>query len=474
MGRHKYAREDEDDVFVVSYWVWIGGGLTCLLLLATLAVSSGTLGIVNENKNKWKGHDSNSDAILNLLNEKFHGVDEKIQWIKKQLHELDDIDEGVHWIGKHLGSDKEYEQWKKRKTAVCPVPDGYQLLFCDPYDGTQGIYDPSLGCSYFFFADPTVPFVGNDGVATQNFKDDFISVSSIPFKQSLPKSPAGASGHVHWLNYQTIPKVVGPHEVLRYDIKMSCVTEIGDVPFSKSFITDPYRDIRIASCAQNTIDFDTAMVFDWFKTAPKNGRPGVKGCFYERLPFLRNCTNQDQPECYRAFSSFNVTGVSFKDDVDKFSIEYDRKEGKARWYDDGKLVCETGKLGTPNPGFVLRLDHGGNNKIVDMEQLSLGFGTFDLLDMGDFLNPNSQDGLVMLSNLTNFYVFPCETCFADVESKEENRLFGQGAEISVFQSQASIRSDDYGYDYKPKYYNNSEHNMVRMEYTGVYRAAVAA
>ena len=455
-SRLRYGHDASDvpdvvDEMEVTNWGWVGAAFLCLVILATLAVSAATLGIVNDYKHKWKSHDSDDvDTVLHELEKRFHSLDDKIDWVKKDLRELDDIEEGLWWINKklkkshsrHSGSSgsSEDDHWHHdRKKNICPVRYGEELRFCDPYDGTQGIYNPSDGCPYFFFGDPSVPFVGDDGVITQDFKSGYIMVNSIPFTLSLPQTPAGGLDHVKYLNYQTDPKFVEPKETLRYDIEMSCETVTGDVPFPDDLVTDADKDIRISSCASNAIDFTTAMVFDWFMTGPKNGKEGIKGCFYERLPFLQNCTDPNQPECYHAFSSFNATGTRYKGDKEYLSIEYDRKAGEVRWYDKGELVCSTGNLGTPNPGFVKRLDHGGNDKIVDLNQLSLGYGNFNLLDMANFLDEDSETGLVKLSSIPGFYVFPCETCFYDLDSEESNRLFGEGAKFAVWKSQATIK-----------------------------------
>lgn len=437
MGKYNYTQVEE---VTFSKWMWVAGFFSFLVLLAVLGVTAATLGIVDKNENKWKGEHANIN--LGEIEKRFERLNGKIDWIKEDLKELDDIEEGLWWISKHLkrsssSSDSE-DHHHRDKNRVCPVRRGYHLLFCDPYDGTQGVYDPSTGCPYFYFADPTLPFVGDDGNITQNFKKGYISVDSMPYTLTVPQSPAGVLDHVKYLNYETIPKFVGEHEILRSDTIMDCVTDPGSVPFPSSLVTDPNRDIRLASCAANAIDLTTLLVFDWFMTGPKNGERGIKGCFYERLPIFQNCTNPEQPECYRAFSSFNITGSRYKDDKEYLSIEYDRKAGEVRWYDRGELVCRTGHLGTPNPGFILGLDHGGNNKIIDMTQLSIGFGDFTLLDMRDFLNPNGQTGLVKLDNVPGFYKFPCETCFYDLQGKEQNRLFGEGAKFNVYHTQSSI------------------------------------
>lgn len=474
--------EDDYEAGGLTGWGWFGVAMLVLVILATLAVAAATLGIVDEYKKKWKGGSGSDDyhhlqSTMSELEKRFHVLNDKMDWVKDDLRELDDIEEKLYWIGKHMkkrkyyGGDETYysetesqsessresgddDDWKhkrKRTKPICRIPKGYQLRFCDPYDGTQGIYDPSDFCPYFFFADPSVPFVGDDGSITQNFEKGFVKIDSMPFKLTVPQSPAGGIDHVKYLNYQSDTKFVGPEESLRYDVKTSCETDVGNVPFPPDLITDADRDFRLAACAVNGIDFTTLIVVDWFLTGPKDGELGSKACLYERLPFLQNCTDPNQPECYRAFTSVNVTGSRHKNDKEYLTIEYDRWAGEIRWYDKGELACKVDNLGTPNPGFKIILDHGGNNKIVDVDQFSFGFGTFTLLDMVDPLNPDSETGLVKLSNLPNFYVLPCEDCFFDLQSEESNRLFGQGARMMMWQSQVSIGDAPKKHSFIPEF-----------------------
>lgn len=473
-----YGEEEEEDRgggWGCSWWLFMGGGLLVLILLATLGVSSATLGIVNEHKSSWKGVGGGSfdseeiEHAFRELQKHFDGLDDKVDWVKKDLGELDEIQKELWWIherltrGKsshssstsphHHSSDSssssdshdyrpthhssDTDDKKPVRKDVCPVQKGEALRFCDPYTGVQGIFNPETQCPYFYFSLP--PFVADDGAIAQDFKRGYVKVDSLPFTLTVPQGPLGVLDHVKWLVFGTIPIAVSEWQTVRRTVKMACETDTGNQPFPADLVTNPGKDIRLASCAANSIDLNTLMVFDFIMTGPKDGSEGVKSCFYERLPLTQNCTDPNQPECYRAFSSYQEIGPRYKDDVEELTLEYDREQNEVRWYDKGKLVCQVTDLGTPSEDFLIILDHGGNNKIVDMEQLSFGGGTFTLLDMTNPQDPASQTGLVKLTDTPGYYVKPCDTCFYDVNSEESNRLFGQGAKMLLLHNQVTVQ-----------------------------------
>jgi len=98
----------DDDGLALTSWGWLTIGFWALVILATLGVSAAVLGIVNENKNSWKGHQVNVKAVEAEVGE----LNEKLHWVKKELDELDDIKEGIYWIKKDL---REHEEKKRKK-----------------------------------------------------------------------------------------------------------------------------------------------------------------------------------------------------------------------------------------------------------------------------------------------------------------------------------------------------------------------
>ncbi len=170
-------------------------------------------------------------------------------------------------------------------------------------------------------------------------------------------------------------------------------------------MTDPDTDLRLASFAMNTIDFETGMVFDVWMTN------NAIYPYYERLNLTGTAT-------YAVFSSVFPPVSRTPDEQAKVAVAYDRAAGTARWLVDDAEVAHVSKIGIPAPDATTIIDHGGTPEVVSPRQLNCGMAMFTLLDGG--LAP-SGTGLVSLAPP---YRFP--TGFAGGP-----KLFGQGAELSV-------------------------------------------
>jgi hypothetical protein len=189
-------------------------------------------------------------------------------------------------------------------------------------------------------------------------------------------------------------------------------------------VSDPGDDLRLASSAMNTIDFDTFMVFDLFVT---NRRIYA---FYERLPFGR-----DRFGNYAAFSYMIPVATRTPDEWHVLKIAYDKSAGTVRWFVNNREVFRVTRIGRRIDRQYLTLDHGGVEADVSPNQLDGGMGTFTLLDG---YRP-SDKALVRLSKAASFYydvgtgqvAAPGGGYFRDESSAPGSRLFGQGAELRV-------------------------------------------
>jgi hypothetical protein len=341
--------------------------------------------------------------------------------LNKIKHDIDD-DDGSSSSSSSSGSSS--GSWKRR--GLCDVRTYQQLIFCDPYDGTQGIFDPADNCPYFYFSDPTIPYTGNDGIITRSNRK--VTVTANPFTLTIPQGPAGTLDHVKNLALRTIASEIGEGQTLRVDYKASCQTfNVTNNPFPSGLIADANGDPRLAACALNQFSSNLFIVNDWIMDNEN------VWCLNERLFFGRTPSDN-----YRAYTTVKLGGKRKSPyDVEELSMEYDRPNNEVRWLRNGKVVCNVTGLGTPTPDFLLRLDHGGDNRIVDPDMFNHGWGLFTLLDMADFNNASSNEGLVRLvSGIPDFYVFPNQ--FYDDASEEQNRLFGQGAQISVYSMKITL------------------------------------
>ena len=102
--RARFSDEEESDGVEVSTWGWMGVAFLCLAILATLAVAAATLGIVNDYKHKWKGVGGSEfdDGEFISIDKKLHVLNDKMDWMKNELHQLDDIEEQLWWLKKEL------------------------------------------------------------------------------------------------------------------------------------------------------------------------------------------------------------------------------------------------------------------------------------------------------------------------------------------------------------------------------------
>ena len=175
-------------------------------------------------------------------------------------------------------------------------------------------------------------------------------------------------------------------------------------PFG-SAVTNPDTDLRLASFAMNTTDFETGMVFDVWMTN------NAIYPYYERLNLSGRAT-------YGAFSSVFPPVWRTPGEQAKVTVAYNRAAGVVRWLVDDLEAARVSNIGFPAAGATTIIDHGGTPQPAAPRQLNCGMALFTLLDGG---LPPSGTGLVSLAPP---YTFP--TAFADGPN-----LFGQGTELRV-------------------------------------------
>jgi hypothetical protein len=169
----------------------------------------------------------------------------------------------------------------------------------------------------------------------------------------------------------------------------------------------------------NTADFESGLVFNFFLT---NARIYV---LYERLPFARDTLGN-----YAAFTLMIPVADRSPADEHHLEVSYSKGAGIVRWFVDGAEVYHVDKIGYLIERQHLTLDHGGLELEVAPNQLACGMGMFSLLDA--FW---SNRGLVRLSSTIDYWNPvvgpPTSVNFLDDQSRQSNRLFGQGAQLQV-------------------------------------------
>jgi Family of unknown function (DUF6081) len=257
-------------------------------------------------------------------------------------------------------------------------------------------------------------FIADDGIVTTSNQGLYVRASGTNPSTGAPaftKTSPGDFDHVKWMadtqhlssNFYPGFDAVPGKEVQCNMWVRGRTFGTANHPFG-SAVTDPNTDLRLASFAMNTIDFETGMVFDVWITN------NAIYPYYERLDF--------SGAGYDAFSSIFPAVWRTPGDQDKVTVAYDRAAGVVRWLVDDQEVARVDHIGIQSAGATTIIDHGGTPQPAAPRQLNCGMALFTLLDGG---LPPSGVGLVSLAPP---YVFP--TSFVGGPN-----LFGQGAEMHI-------------------------------------------
>ena len=329
-----------------------------------------------------------------------------------------------------------------RAGRAAAAADEYALVW-DDFRGGFSVGAPDA--KWFYFT--SGPFVGDDGIAstsragglTVRAKGTHPTTGKPAFTRTLgqegaadnPSALPGGLDHVKWLVYMNhlassgVPgfdAVAGRELAFQTGLSGESFGTAGH-PF-RAAVSNPNDDVRLASSAMTTIDFDTFMVFDLFVT---NRRIYA---VYERLPFAR-----DRYGNYAAFSYMIPVATRTPNEWHALEIAYDKSAGTVRWLVNDREAFRVTRIGRRIDRQYLTLDHGGAETDVSPNQLDGGMGLFTLLDG---YRPSNK-ALVRLSKADGFYydagtgqvAAPGSGYFLDETSAPGSRLFGQGAELRV-------------------------------------------
>lgn len=277
--------------------------------------------------------------------------------------------------------------------------------------------DPNSPYDYLFFDYTTTTIVNS---AAQSTLTQVVN----PYTSTVGQSPIGGLDHVKVLQYADKNFLPGTKkQVLKYSTTISAETyDINDHPFPDWAVFDEQDDIRLGSCAMNSVDLETFIVADFFMS--NNGLYA----FYERLPFGRTLTDP-----YHAFSSAKRVADRLPQDFHNLSIEYNSGEGTLSWFVNQVRVLFVDLIGFPShdPDVHILLDHGGIDTVVRPNGFRFGFGCFTLLDMKDYWNSTSTYGLVRLNDGVGSPDYIDPPNFVDESSLPSNRLWGQGSVLKL-------------------------------------------
>ena len=215
---------------------------------------------------------------------------------------------------------------------------------------------------YFTFGD----YVANDGVATQDHETG-LTVSSVPFNLR------GFSilDHTKYLVLTRDVFTIPNDDVdFFYEVEASYrATGLDSEGLQKYYpgIQILPDDLRLSAGALNIIDLQTGMVFDFLLS---------NNTIYALYEHLGISDSTD------VFTFAKPVGKREPDQTHRLRIEYNKVRKRVRWLLDGNVVCEVVRPGIPLPDQALLLYNGEEfpMKEISSNELSIGFGTFTLLD----------------------------------------------------------------------------------------------
>lgn len=273
-------------------------------------------------------------------------------------------------------------------------------------------------------------YVADDGEISKNANGISVIPKGVNQKTGLPAfsktcSPqkGGVLDHIKWMiqaEHHNSDGTPGFKILPGKTIKMETVAggELYGVdkhPFGDA-VTDPDSDFRLGALAMVNMDPDTNIVFDFFLTNAKIY------ALYERTPLGRKKYGN-----YASFS-FAIPLMDRKPgEIHHLAITYNRDTNTARWFVEGKEKFKVENIGNKIDRKYMFIDAGGEDQIVCLDRITCGLGMFTVMD-GTL---DGRKALVNLSGTNDGYCLGTKEVltYVDAESRQTNRLFGQGAKM---------------------------------------------
>ncbi|WP_405619779.1 DUF6081 family protein [Streptomyces sp. NBC_01511] len=243
-----------------------------------------------------------------------------------------------------------------------------------------------------------------------------------------PGGGAGSDDHIKWIAFPNRYTAAGvPGFEVPDTGSVSCSHKVAgrtfgtENPFGPT-VKDPANDIRLASVALITADFESQAIADFSVIND------TIYAIYERLP--------SETRNYAAYGYAIPVAKTARGALHDLEVRIDRSGKRVTWLVDGRQKLQTDKIGTyAFDRKYMTIDHGGTEEEIELNQITCGMALGSLLDGA---KPGAAAGtaLVRLKPEPGFYFDPrkgepAEQKFLDPESRPENRLFGQGARMDI-------------------------------------------
>lgn len=292
-------------------------------------------------------------------------------------------------------------------------------------------------------------FLGSDGKIS--LSKEGLVVNSIPFTI--------LTDHIKWCQLYKNNFMLCPFVETIFEAKMSGKQYINPdniPPLMIPRIRNKDEDLRLASVALFLFDFDNEIELGIFLTNTDIY------AFYERSPYITPGVFSPASErIFAAFTNVVLIGKRNPSDFDKLAIGINPTEGIIRWYIGSKCVFEWNKIGYSMFDQYKIQNYGGVEQIVQIKNIRVGFGTFDLLDAAipnnyarDYLTQTPTEYQLMASALVQLETTDkYKELYMDYKGKERDlvnpaitfayvlnalpdnnkavKLFGQGSELTI-------------------------------------------
>lgn len=321
-------------------------------------------------------------------------------------------------------------------------------------------------CPFIFFPIEYGVLDGADG--EYELDGEHLLIDSRPFTLTIPSSgsgpvPGGGLDHVKFLSYAS-DKAGGfkayptrssgdcaDATELVYEGNVTCHIDLALDNFPQEFddydVMWPAEDYRLASCSMASIALPQFNLGEgaW---QVANFVLTNRSIFIinERLPFGKPGFSPEPINDYAAYTQVTKVARRHQDDYHKLAIVYNSAKGTIRYLIDDEEVYKVTRPGyTPNRCDIAIL-YGGEDEPSFPSHVSVGFGTFTILDAFQWDNGlcegSGPDPLVRLEEYPNAYYNPHSYGSIDPYVLDDgdwavpypdvsDRIWGQGAYMGI-------------------------------------------
>lgn len=234
----------------------------------------------------------------------------------------------------------------------------------------------------------------------------------------------GTSDHMKWLAQPRHSSANG--FPVPQTGSFTCTSEMGvrtlgvdQHPFGRAAVSDPQSDPRLASATLISVDHENHSVANFSLTNTKIY------AVYERL-------RVDDGSDYAGFNYSIPVADNRPGRINNLQIRFDQGGKRVTWLVNGRRVLSTDRIGTlAFDRKYLVIDEGGTPEQVTSRNVQCLLTTGNLLDGAGRPQDRDKRGLVQLAKDPGHYYAPLlgqphRQEFLDTESRQSNRLWGQG------------------------------------------------